>query len=114
MPKDKGYNGWKNYETWNVALWLDNEQSTYNARRAMAQEAWELAGEGDAYPGQTRVDSAQGSLARALQAWVEEMMPDLGASMFSDLLGAALGEVDWWEIAGNYLEDVGKEVPENA
>lgn len=23
------YNGWTNYETWNVSLWLDNERSTY-------------------------------------------------------------------------------------
>ena len=26
---DSTYNGWKNYETWNVKLWLDNEQGTY-------------------------------------------------------------------------------------
>jgi len=24
-----GYNGWKNYETWNVALWLANDRPTY-------------------------------------------------------------------------------------
>ena len=25
MGKSKTYYGWKNYETWNVALWLNNE-----------------------------------------------------------------------------------------
>jgi len=25
MPTDTTYNGWANYETWNAALWLDNE-----------------------------------------------------------------------------------------
>jgi hypothetical protein len=25
------YNGWKNYETWNVALYLDNDEGTYLA-----------------------------------------------------------------------------------
>lgn len=25
------YNGWKNYETWNVALWLQNTYSYYEA-----------------------------------------------------------------------------------
>lgn len=23
------YNGWTNYETWNVALWMDNDESSY-------------------------------------------------------------------------------------
>ena len=23
------YNGWKNYETWNVALWIGNDQGMY-------------------------------------------------------------------------------------
>lgn len=25
------YNGWKNYETWNVALWLNGEEELYRA-----------------------------------------------------------------------------------
>ena len=24
------YNGWKNYETWNVALWIGNDEGMYN------------------------------------------------------------------------------------
>lgn len=27
------YNGWKNYETWNVALWLGNDEGLYNLAR---------------------------------------------------------------------------------
>ena len=27
---EKGYNGWKNYETWNVALWIGNDEKLYN------------------------------------------------------------------------------------
>ena len=27
---DISYNGWENYETWNVALWINNTQNLYN------------------------------------------------------------------------------------
>ena len=31
---DISYNGWNNYETWNVALWINNEEGLYH----LAQE----------------------------------------------------------------------------
>ncbi len=31
---DISYNGWNNYETWNVALWINNTEGLYH----MAQE----------------------------------------------------------------------------
>jgi hypothetical protein len=26
--KDRKYNGWSNYETWNFKLWLDNDEES--------------------------------------------------------------------------------------
>ena len=34
---DTTYNGWKNYETWNVALWLTNDQCLYGAMTQFAR-----------------------------------------------------------------------------
>lgn len=30
---DKSYNGWKNRETWNIALWLNNEPGYYSMQK---------------------------------------------------------------------------------
>ena len=30
MKEDNKYNGWSNYETWNVALWIGNDEGLYN------------------------------------------------------------------------------------
>ena len=35
MPEKTDYNGWTNWETWQVPLWLDNEQATYHERRRL-------------------------------------------------------------------------------
>ena len=31
------YNGWKNYQTWNVALWIDNDYGLYSAAVEFAE-----------------------------------------------------------------------------
>lgn len=31
---EESYNGWKNYETWNVALWIQNDESLYDIAKS--------------------------------------------------------------------------------
>ena len=44
---DTSYNGWTNYETWNVALWIGNDEGLYNlAKECDDYEAFsEMMGE---------------------------------------------------------------------
>lgn len=102
---DKRYNGWTNYETWNVALWLDNDQGSYNHWREKAQDAYDGAESSH----RTREEEAAYTLAASLRADMEEAAPDLGASCWSDLLTAALSEVNWDEIAAHYIDEVDKD-----
>jgi len=95
MTAENGYNGWKNYETWAVALWLDNEQAEYETTRSKARA---YVAEGD--------ETSTVRFADWLKDYVDETRPELPASLWSDLLNAAFGEVDWYEIAENYMEEV--------
>lgn len=99
----KNYNGWTNYETWNVNLWIDNEQSSQNYWSEVAQECYDQAKDERSF---TREESATYELDRRLHDEITESQPDLGASMWADLLGAALSEVNWHEIAVAMIENV--------
>ena len=104
------YNGWSNYETWNVALWLDNDQGTQDMLREWAEEAWKDAEEAQP-PYLTREQHATRTLADQIEEYIEENNPLAGeASMYSDILTANLHEVNWGEIAKGQIEEVDKEV----
>ncbi len=103
------YNGWQNYETWNVALWLDNDQGTQDMLREWAEEVWKDAEEATRY--MTREQHATRTLADQIEEYIEENNPLAGeASMYSDILTANLHEVNWGEIAKGMIEEVDKEV----
>jgi hypothetical protein len=112
MTETKKYNGWTNYETWNVKLWMDNDQGSYSYYTELAQEVYD---ESEAEKSFTRDERAALDLADRLKDEYEEGMVALlerskaTASVWADLLGAALSEVNWYEIAEHYIEDCDKE-----
>ncbi len=100
---EKTYNGWTNYETWNVALWIDNEEGSYRYWRDECETAKKYYTDTD---GNVDMDGAASMIARNLKDQVEEANPLADqASTYSDLLDAALSEVNWDEIARNWLEE---------
>lgn len=110
------YQGWKNYETWAVHLWLSNEQADYTywveqARFLASPEGFEahrgrFMGILDKEPKRL----ARSVLAEQLKEELEEAAPDLGATLWADLFGAAMGEVEWAEIADAFLETAAEAV----
>lgn len=113
---DKTYNGWTNYETWNVKLWIDNEEGSYNYWREQAQEVYDDAkADADDENGETREEAAISSLRDVLQSHFEEQKDELldaakmSSSMWADLLGAALSEVNWHEIAVAMIDECDKD-----
>jgi hypothetical protein len=110
-----GYSGYKNYETWAVALWLSNEEYTDQIMNQLADEAVSGA------PADTNVKSniwtereaARYNLSQTIKGWIEDDRDNQHGlrenDLYNDLLNAALSDVDWAEVADQYLEDkIGK------
>ena len=81
------YNGWKNYETWAVHLWMTDDADGYKFWEDRAKSAVEIF-DGD----------AEGKLAAEIKDHHEDEMPEC-SGVYGDLMSAALGAVDWYEIA---------------
>lgn len=90
------YNGWTNYETWVVQLWLSNDNVGYDYWVERAQSALDDA-EGD-------TDDAANALASELSDYHDELQPEV-TGVFADLINASLGRVDWREIADHWVAD---------
>jgi len=82
------YNGWTNYETWAVKLWMDNDRGSY--------EYWQERARANT--------DGEYNLSQELKSEHEDAMPEV-PGVFADLLSAALSEVNWYEIAESLLED---------
>ena len=109
MSGEQGYNGWKNYTTWCVNLWLANEEGLYGGAIARAEAV--MGEEHPTSPYWTVEESHRYGVADSLKTWVTlDLAPDLGASFAADLLSYALDQVDWNEIADSWIESVRDQV----
>ena len=106
MTEEKGYNGWANYETWCVKLWMDNNQG--------AQSYWaEAASDAGKHNASQLADRLRGEHEESIDEAIDSgSHADQWKGRFDlpgfarDLLNAALGEVDWYEIAESLLGDI--------
>lgn len=112
--QEKGYNGWANYETWVVNLWMDNEEGSQRYFADLAETAWaDAADSKPLWSSQTRRDRAVQEMADQLKIHHEELLPDVDG-FAADLLNAAMSEVDWREIAEHLVDAAIEANPEEA
>lgn len=97
------YNGWKNRETWAVALWISNDCGLYQTVQDMAQSA--------SHPDeQDSPISATTALADAIEMLFDEAFEDIaemtqeGLNMLKDI--GSLYRVEWHVIASNILSEL--------
>jgi len=87
---EHSYQGWENYETWNVARWIDKDQELLGTVHDRGRENKEVA-----------------DFADAIRDLILDMAPELEeASLYSELLFSALDEVNWFELAQAYLKEI--------
>jgi hypothetical protein len=96
------YNGWSNYKTWAVNLWLTNKQASYTHWGERAREVLSVSGEDN--------NGAIATLASEIKENIEEECSKEGASL-AVLMNSSLGHVDWHEIARSFVEVIATTLP---
>lgn len=92
--RDHRYNGWANYETWAVNLWITNDQFSTEHWEEIAVDTLRVKSK----------DDATYRLSEMLKDEISEGSPLTEATLYFDLLNAALSTVDWYEIAEYFID----------
>ena len=109
---DATFNGWTNYPTWNLKLWIDNEEALHLEPVELLKACAERidAGEGNSFA-DTREAKVRIMFVDALKEWAEETFLDPvteatgGAGPHIDILLDGWGRINWHEIAQSYMDD---------
>jgi hypothetical protein len=105
------YNGWTNYPTWCINLWLSNDEGLYNIVCEAAQREITNAPDHANVPEiWTEKEAATFMLADYLEDDLCQIGGELGLvpeleGFPNDIMGWALGQVDWQEIAEHAIAD---------
>ena len=106
------YNGWTNYETWNFKLWLDNDEDLHNYIIGEIKKIKTI--------GTSHIHEVS-EVSNFLRSYIEDNVPNLNVStksqsvhgpmsdkngFYNDILNAALRDINTYEIAESYLEDL--------
>jgi hypothetical protein len=89
MTHDEKHNGWTNYETWLVALWLDSYGYLEDYRRQTSDENLNVY-----------------QLADRMKQQMEEGVPDEYSDVYFDLVYAGIQKVNFDEIATKTIDDM--------
>lgn len=101
------HNGWTNYETWVVNLWMDNERGQQDYWADEARRCYEQA---SAKGGLSQQSMAAIALADRIKEEHEDAATEMlrqanyGVGPLADLLNGALGAVNWDEVARSWIE----------
>ena len=111
QPRPGEYNGWTNYSTWCLNLWLSNDQGSYDNLMEIVREAIKDATEWDAEGEDLPLDDdakqeAIGAVAARLESDLDSVIEETAiCGMLLDLLTFATGLIDYREIAENLVTD---------
>lgn len=97
----------ENRQTHLLSLWLDNDASTYEQVRQLVADTlertpprhWIASGLSDA-------EWHRHEVAEVLESWVRGMADELDMpGMFRDLLDSAIGQVEFGDLAREYIDE---------
>jgi hypothetical protein len=105
------YNGYSSYETWLVAVWIDNDQGNIDFWMDVAKHQYNSAEDRKYF---TKKEEAIISFGEYMKEYYVDHIPDSDdiGGFWSDMLHAALGSVDWHELAGKYMDQALESVTE--